>query len=38
MGLGIGSEVELTTLATDQFEAFVQYDFQEPVVPASRCG
>jgi ABC-type lipoprotein release transport system permease subunit len=32
-GLSIGSEVELTTLATDQFDAFVQYDSQEPAGP-----
>ena len=31
--LGIGSQVELTTLASDQFGAFVQYDFEEPAGP-----
>jgi predicted lysophospholipase L1 biosynthesis ABC-type transport system permease subunit len=32
-GVDIGGEVELTTLATDQFEAFVQYEFGEPAGP-----
>ena len=32
-GLGIGSQAELTTLAPNQFEAFVQYEFQEPAGP-----
>ncbi len=31
--LGLGSQVELTTYATDQFAAFVQYDFEEPAGP-----
>jgi hypothetical protein len=32
-GLEIGSQVDLTTLAPDQFGAFVQYDFEEPAGP-----